>query len=168
MDVPVEEIELSEEAKAKSAASVELLVEHLERGDGEESPALQSSTETLMNSSFVSPAEEALHLPAHLLENLVDETVVQTLSEPRVRYDFSVSVTRIHLDVEKTFLTSNTNILKRILRKRSFFTSKVSCSKLGGDFTFVGRQKRLRVGDQWFRVDLLFSTGAFDAWWPST
>ncbi len=28
--------------------------------------------------------------------------------------------------------------------------------ELGGDFTFVGRQRRLRVGDRWFRVDLLF------------
>ena len=28
--------------------------------------------------------------------------------------------------------------------------------ELGGDFAFVGRQKRLRIGDQWFRVDLLF------------
>ena len=28
--------------------------------------------------------------------------------------------------------------------------------ELGGDFTFIGRQKRLRVGDQWFRVDLVF------------
>ena len=28
--------------------------------------------------------------------------------------------------------------------------------ELGGDFTFVGRQKRLRVGDEWFRVDLVF------------
>lgn len=28
--------------------------------------------------------------------------------------------------------------------------------ELGGDFTFVGRQRRLRIGDQWFRVDLLF------------
>lgn len=27
---------------------------------------------------------------------------------------------------------------------------------MGGDFTFVGRQRRLRAGDQWFRVDLLF------------
>jgi predicted nuclease of restriction endonuclease-like (RecB) superfamily len=27
--------------------------------------------------------------------------------------------------------------------------------ELGGDFTFVARQKRLRVGDQWYRVDLL-------------
>ena len=28
--------------------------------------------------------------------------------------------------------------------------------ELGGDFTFVGRQKRLRIGDQWFRIDLVF------------
>ncbi|MFC1642012.1 YhcG family protein [Myxococcota bacterium] len=28
--------------------------------------------------------------------------------------------------------------------------------KLGGDVTFVGRQKRLRVGDEWYRIDLLF------------
>ena len=28
--------------------------------------------------------------------------------------------------------------------------------ELGSDFAFLGRQRRLRVGDQWFRVDLLF------------
>lgn len=28
--------------------------------------------------------------------------------------------------------------------------------ELGGDFCFIGRQKRLRVGDAWYRVDLLF------------
>ena len=28
--------------------------------------------------------------------------------------------------------------------------------ELGGDFTFVGRQRRLRVGNAWYRVDLLF------------
>jgi predicted nuclease of restriction endonuclease-like (RecB) superfamily len=28
--------------------------------------------------------------------------------------------------------------------------------ELGGDFAFIGRQRRLRVGDQWFRVDLVF------------
>lgn len=28
--------------------------------------------------------------------------------------------------------------------------------ELGGDFCFVGRQKRLRIGDEWFRVDLIF------------
>jgi predicted nuclease of restriction endonuclease-like (RecB) superfamily len=28
--------------------------------------------------------------------------------------------------------------------------------ELGGDFTFVGRQRRLRVGDAWYKIDLLF------------
>ncbi len=28
--------------------------------------------------------------------------------------------------------------------------------ELGGDFTFVGRQKRLRIDEVWFRVDLVF------------
>ena len=28
--------------------------------------------------------------------------------------------------------------------------------ELGGDFAFVGRQRRLRVGDTWYRVDLIF------------
>jgi predicted nuclease of restriction endonuclease-like (RecB) superfamily len=27
--------------------------------------------------------------------------------------------------------------------------------ELGGDFAFIGRQRRLRVGDHWFRIDLL-------------
>ena len=30
--------------------------------------------------------------------------------------------------------------------------------ELGGDFTFIGRQRRLRVGDEWYRIDLLFFT----------
>jgi predicted nuclease of restriction endonuclease-like (RecB) superfamily len=28
--------------------------------------------------------------------------------------------------------------------------------ELGQDFSFVGRQRRLRIGDEWYRVDLLF------------
>ena len=28
--------------------------------------------------------------------------------------------------------------------------------ELGGDFAFVGRQRRLRVDDEWYRVDLIF------------
>ena len=28
--------------------------------------------------------------------------------------------------------------------------------ELGGDFAFVGRQRRLRIGDEWYRVDLVF------------
>lgn len=37
-----------------------------------------------------------------------------------------------------------------ILRLESFLL------ELGGDFTFVARQKRLRVGDAWYRVDMVF------------
>ena len=29
--------------------------------------------------------------------------------------------------------------------------------ELGGDFCFMGRQRRLRIGDKWYRVDLLFT-----------
>jgi predicted nuclease of restriction endonuclease-like (RecB) superfamily len=28
--------------------------------------------------------------------------------------------------------------------------------ELGGDFAFVGRQRRLRIGSEWYRIDLLF------------
>lgn len=28
--------------------------------------------------------------------------------------------------------------------------------ELGGDFTFISRQRRLRVGDEWYKIDLLF------------
>jgi len=28
--------------------------------------------------------------------------------------------------------------------------------EFGGDFCFIGRQKRLRIGDEWYRVDLFF------------
>lgn len=28
--------------------------------------------------------------------------------------------------------------------------------ELGGDFAFIGRQRRLRIGDEWYRVDLIF------------
>jgi predicted nuclease of restriction endonuclease-like (RecB) superfamily len=28
--------------------------------------------------------------------------------------------------------------------------------ELGGAFAFIGRQRRLRIGDEWYRVDLLF------------
>ena len=28
--------------------------------------------------------------------------------------------------------------------------------ELGGDFAFVGRQRRLRIGNEWYRIDLLF------------
>jgi predicted nuclease of restriction endonuclease-like (RecB) superfamily len=36
--------------------------------------------------------------------------------------------------------------------------------ELGDDFAFLGRQRRLRIDDTWFRIDLMFSIGACVAW----
>jgi predicted nuclease of restriction endonuclease-like (RecB) superfamily len=46
---------------------------------------------------------------------------------------------------------SETDIEEALIRHLETFLLE-----LGGDFTFVGRQRRLRVGDAWYRVDLLF------------
>src|ERR1044072_4710748 len=46
---------------------------------------------------------------------------------------------------------SESDLEEALIRKLESFLLE-----LGGDFTFVGRQRRLRWGDEWYRVDLLF------------
>lgn len=46
---------------------------------------------------------------------------------------------------------SETQIEEALIRHLETFLME-----LGGDFAFVGRQRRLRVGDAWYRIDLLF------------
>lgn len=46
---------------------------------------------------------------------------------------------------------SETHVEEALIRHLETFLLE-----LGGDFTFVGRQRRLRVGDAWYRVDLVF------------
>ena len=46
---------------------------------------------------------------------------------------------------------SESDLEEALIRKLEGFLLE-----LGGEFTFVGRQRRLRVGDEWYRVDLLF------------
>jgi hypothetical protein len=46
---------------------------------------------------------------------------------------------------------SETEIEEALIRHLETFLLE-----LGGDFTFVGRQRRLRIGDAWYRIDLLF------------
>jgi hypothetical protein len=97
---PLEEIELTEEQKAASHASALEFGEHLLLGDGAD-PVLQSVNETLMPGGAVVSYEELEELSAELPEDLKNATVVKTLNETRVRYDFSMAVTRIELEVEK-------------------------------------------------------------------
>lgn len=46
---------------------------------------------------------------------------------------------------------SETDLEEALIRQLESFLLE-----LGGDFTFVGRQKRLRIDDEWYRVDLVF------------
>ena len=46
---------------------------------------------------------------------------------------------------------SETELEKALIRHLESFLLE-----LGGDFTFVARQKRLRIGNEWYRVDLVF------------
>jgi predicted nuclease of restriction endonuclease-like (RecB) superfamily len=46
---------------------------------------------------------------------------------------------------------SETDLEEALIRRLEAFLLE-----LGDDFAFLGRQRRLRIGDQWFRIDLLF------------
>jgi predicted nuclease of restriction endonuclease-like (RecB) superfamily len=46
---------------------------------------------------------------------------------------------------------SENNLEEGLIRRLEDFLLE-----LGGDFAFIGRQKRLRIGNEWYRIDLLF------------
>ncbi len=100
LDLSVEDVELSEETKAEVAANTKAVVERLEKGEGAD-PALQSAAEALMNASVVTTNEEQVNLDVELPDGVSEDEVVKTMSEKRVRYDFSLVVTRVELNVEK-------------------------------------------------------------------
>ena len=106
-DIPLEEIELTEAEKAESAARTAMFVEHLDLGDGAD-PSLASVNETLMPGGSVLAQEERVSLRAHLPEKLANAELVETLNEQRVRYDFSMTVTKLEIDVEKKIVMDET------------------------------------------------------------
>ena len=99
-DTPVESIELTEEEQAEVRAETEAFVEHLEKGE-QADPTLRSPTETLMPGGAAVTEEEVEYLAATLTPELADAMVVKTLNDQRVRYDVSVTVKPITLNVEK-------------------------------------------------------------------
>jgi hypothetical protein len=96
----LEDIAPTAEEQAKADAAADRFVEHVLQGNGPD-PAMQSVNETLMPAGAVLASEQQVSLPVTLPPDLADATVVETLHEQRVRHDFSMSVTRIELDVEK-------------------------------------------------------------------
>ena len=105
-EMPVEEIELSEEQEAKAKKQAKEFVEHLEQGDRVTEAEFQSSDETLMPDGGVITVEQMEALAADLSKQPADATVVKTLHDKRTRYDISVQVSRIELEVEKQVLVN--------------------------------------------------------------
>ena len=54
------------------------------------------------------------------------------------------------------FLTLKDEYSERDLEEALIVRLEAFLLELGNDFAFIGRQRRLRVGDEWYRVDLLF------------
>ncbi len=99
-------IELTDEERAQDEAAADRFIEHLTSGGGAD-PALRPVAETLMPGGAALVQEEHVPVPALVPEGLADAQVVETLHEPRVRYDFAVAVKRIELEVEKKILVGS-------------------------------------------------------------
>ncbi|MBK8011720.1 MAG: transposase [Deltaproteobacteria bacterium] len=96
----LEDIELTHEDLKEIDAESLRFAESVAKGHGAD-PAMKSVNETLMPGGAVLVNEERIPLCAELPESFGGGEIVKTLHEQRVRYDFSVSVTRIALDLEK-------------------------------------------------------------------
>lgn len=108
-NTPVEEFLLTEEEEAQSLAEAKAFASNVARGTGPD-PRLKSTNETLMPSSLVAFEDELpVELPVVIPEDLANAKVIKEMVEPRVRYDFGISVTRLELEVEKKILLDEHN-----------------------------------------------------------
>lgn len=96
---------LSAAKQAAIEAETAAFVARAQLGDGAD-PALGSAGEALMNADVVCVDEDDVLVPAELPAGTSEENVVKTFIEPRVRYDFAVTVTQVRLDVEKKIVVS--------------------------------------------------------------
>jgi hypothetical protein len=103
----LEDIELTEEERAEGVLAGQNFVEHLLKGSGPD-PTMKSVNETLMPAGAVLETTEQESVLAEVPTGLAEARVVKTLSEQRVRYDFTVAITRIEIDVEKKVLVDET------------------------------------------------------------
>jgi hypothetical protein len=85
--------------KARRKAEVREQLDRLQLGDGAQ-PSLESSTEAFMTGAQVATVEETLALQAPADEQ-IDGKVIDTFTEERERFDFSFTVRRITVQVQK-------------------------------------------------------------------
>jgi len=96
-----EDFHLTQEQKQAHAQQAKRFVARLEQGQGEQDDELRSVDESLMPKGAIVSTEHVEQLAAELSEELCDAKVIKPLNDKRVRYDISVSVSRIELDVDK-------------------------------------------------------------------
>jgi len=99
-ETPVESIELTEAERAEIHAQTLEFADRMEEGE-QADPSLMSPTEILMPGGVAVTDEEVEYLAATLTPELADAMVVKTLNDQRVRYDVSVTVRPITLNVQK-------------------------------------------------------------------
>jgi hypothetical protein len=99
VDPELDDDERTEAEKAADQAEVREQMTRLQLG-GPAQPALESSSETLMTGAQVATVQDTLALPAPA-DELLDGKVIDRLVEDRERFDFTFTVRRITLQVEK-------------------------------------------------------------------
>ncbi len=97
---PIDDIPLTDEDRCEIRASTRATTGRMALGDGAD-PAFRPALETLMTSSPVATFSEPVDVPATLPAGVDDEAVAHTMHQTRIRYDVSLSVTQINLNVEK-------------------------------------------------------------------
>jgi hypothetical protein len=99
-DTPVEEIELTPEEHAESAAQARAFVKRLSLGDGTD-PALFSWKESLMTDSLAGSIDDDVFVAAKLPESIERSKVLDTFTSTHHRYDVSLEVRCLDVHVEK-------------------------------------------------------------------
>lgn len=102
-DLEPEHDERSDEQKAAEQTAVREQMARLQLGGGEAEPALQSSNEAFMTGAQVTTVEQTLPWPAPAVSEH-DGKVVDTITEERERFDFTFTMRRITLQVEKKII----------------------------------------------------------------
>jgi hypothetical protein len=99
-DIEPEDDERSDAQKAAGQAAVRAQIARLQLGGGEVEPALQSSNEAFMTGAQVATVEQTLPWPAPAVSEQQGE-VVDTITDERERFDFTFTMRRITVQVEK-------------------------------------------------------------------
>jgi hypothetical protein len=102
-DLEPEADEHSDAKKAADQAAVRAQIARLQLGGGEAQPALQSSNEAFMTGAQVATVEQTLPWPAPAVPQH-EGKIVDTIIDERERFDFTFTMRRITVQVEKKII----------------------------------------------------------------